>query len=454
MEYYDYSVIFFIIFLRTIYLIMTLTKIISGWGGYPKTKSEIIIPKNLADFSNSLNQPFIPRGMGRSYGDSANFNRVIQTNYLNNLIEFDQNKGLLTVESGMTINSVLKLIVPRGWFISVSPGTSYATIGGAIASDVHGKNHHKVGTFGEHVLSIRMMLGNKDIVNITPINMSDLFHATCGGMGLTGIILSATIKLLPIKSSKIIQTELKSKSLEETCSIFEENEKINYSVAWLDCMARNKSQGKSIVILGEHQKDENLNFNIKKNFNIPLNMPSFFMNKYFISTFNKIFYATKKNNKKEVDLINYFYPLDKINNWNKIYGKKGFIQYQFVIPNEDVVKNIRIILNKIYDTGLCPFLCVLKKFRKQNNNLLSFPIEGYTLALDFKLTSNLFKSISKLDELVIAMGGRIYLTKDSLMSENTFKSTYKRWEEFENIREKYGAINNFCSDQSKRLGLK
>jgi len=434
---------------------MSFTKTISGWGGYPKVKSEIITPKDIKDFAKNLNKPLIPRGMGRSYGDSANFKTVLQTQYLNHLIEFDKDNGLLTCESGITIKNILNLIVPNGWFIPVSPGTSYATLGGAIASDVHGKNHHQLGTFGDHVQSIKMILGSGEIIETSPNILPDLFYATCGGMGLTGIILSATIKLLPIKSSKIFQTEIKSKSLEETCSIFNEKENSTYSVAWLDCMASGREQGKSIIILGEHEKSGTLNFDVKKKINIPVNVPSFILNKYFITVFNKFFYAkTKNKSKKKINLFNYFYPLDKINNWNRLYGKKGFIQYQFAIPSDNAVKNIRFILDKISEFGLSSFLSVLKKFGKQNNNLLSFPMSGYTLALDFKLGRNLFESINKLDEIVADMGGRIYLTKDSLMSEKIFKKTYKRWEEFEIIREKYGAINKFCSDQSKRLGLK
>ena len=170
--------------------------------------------------------------------------------------------------------------------------------------------------------------------------------------------------------------------------------------------------------------------------------------------FNKLYYAYHKNNRKRlVHLFDYFYPLDKINNWNRLYGKNGFIQYQFVIPNENSAKNIRIILNKIQELGLSSFLTVLKKFGKQNNNLLSFPMSGYTLGLDFKVNEKLPQNIKELDKIIVNMGGKIYLTKDSLMSEETFKSTYKRWEEFEDTRAKYHAIGKFCSDQSKRLGL-
>ena len=430
-------------------------KTISGWGGYPKINSEVISPKNLDEYKINLKKTLIARGKGRSYGDSANYKTVLQTNFLNKIIHFDKINGLITCEAGITIKSILENIIPSGWFIPVSPGTSFATLGGSIASDVHGKNHHVLGSFGEHVKGIRIMLGNGNIENISCDNNSDLFHATCGGMGLTGIILSATIKLISIKSSQIIQTELKSNSLEETCSIFEENQKAQYSVAWLDCFAREKFIGKGIITLGEHSEKGNLNFNIKKKINISNNFPSFILNKYSISIFNKLYYAYHKNNRKKfVHLFDYFYPLDKINNWNRLYGKNGFIQYQFVIPNDQVVKNLKLILNKISEFGISPFLGVLKKFGKQNDNLLSFPMSGYTLAMDIKIDKKLFKSIQELDKIVIDLGGRIYLTKDSLMKEETFKNSYIKWEQFEKIREKYGAVSKFRSDQSLRLGLK
>ena len=430
-------------------------KTISGWGGYPKTNSEVISPRNIDEYKINLKKTFIARGRGRSYGDSANYKTVLQTSFLDKIIHFDKINGLITCEAGITIKKILENIVPTGWFIPVSPGTSFATLGGSIASDVHGKNHHRSGSFGEHVKDIKIMLGNGNIENISTENNSDLFYATCGGMGLTGVILSATIKLISIKSSQIIQTELKSKSLEDTCSIFEENDKAQYSVAWLDCFAKEKSIGKGIITLGEHSEKGNLNFNIKRKVNISKNFPSFVLNKYSISMFNKLYYAYHKNNRKRlVHLFDYFYPLDKINNWNRLYGKNGFIQYQFVIPNDQIVNNLKLIFKKISEFGINPFLGVLKKFGKQNDNLLSFPMSGYTLAMDIKIDKKLFKSIEELDKVVANLGGRIYLTKDSLMKEEIFKNSYTKWKQFEKIREKYGAINRFRSDQSLRLGLK
>ena len=206
--------------------------------------------------------------------------------------------------------------------------------------------------------------------------------------------------------------------------------------------------------MGEHVESGNLDNKIRNSITVPKITPSFLINKYSISIFNKLYYLKGKNLKKrKIHFFDYFYPLDKINYWNRLYGKDGFIQYQFVIPNENVVQNLRLILKKIYELRLNSFLTVLKKFGKQNNNLLSFPMSGYTLVFDFKVNKTLFKNLNELDKIVIDMGGRIYLTKDSCMSEKMFKHTYKKWEKFQEIREKYHAIGKFCSDQSKRLGL-
>ena len=226
--------------------------VIHGWGGYPTIDAQVITPNSLSSCHKPIEiQPLIARGMGRSYGDSANAPTVLQTTYLDHFIAFDKVRGLLTVEAGVTIREILKLIVPNGWFIAVTPGTSFVTIGGAIASDVHGKNHHVMGTFGQHLQSVTMLLGTGEIVTTSPTERPDLFHATCGGMGLTGLILTATIKLISIHSATITQTTIKTSCLEEACEQFEANCAATYSVAWIDCLARGKELGRSVLMLGE-----------------------------------------------------------------------------------------------------------------------------------------------------------------------------------------------------------
>lgn len=430
---------------------------IHGWGRYPIADAKVLLPKSQSDCIGLIQGKglLIPRGMGRSYGDSANYDTVLQTTYLDSYLEFDHLTGLLSCEAGVTIRDILSLIVPKGWFIPVTPGTSYVTIGGAIASDVHGKNHHISGTISEHISSLTLMLGTGEIVRVSRTQFPDLFRATCGGMGLTGIIISATIQLVRIQSSRILQLTIKADSLEEVCEQFELNGTSSYSVAWIDCLAKGRYLGRSLLMLGEHAQDGDLETMKFKSRNLPINMPSMLLNHYSVKGFNALYYysALKKRQQLVLPFEPYFYPLDAIDNWNRLYGKSGFVQYQFVLPKAVGVKGLRMVLNKIIESKKGSFLAVLKTFGKSNNNYLSFPLEGYTLALDFKVSQEVIRLIKELDSLVVGMGGRIYLTKDALMSETNFKKSYPKWEHFEQIRFKYGAIGKFASNQSKRLGL-
>ncbi len=430
---------------------------IYGWGRYPTLDAQVLLPQTQSDCADYLkkNQIVLPRGMGRSYGDSANSSTVIQSSYLDHFIEFDVSSGILTCEAGVTIREILELIVPCGWFIPVTPGTSFVSVGGAIASDVHGKNHHLSGAFSEHLLSFDLMLGSGEVVKVAKNSYSDLFRATCGGMGLTGLILSASIQLKPIKSSQIHQMTVKTSCLEAVCEQFEANHVSTYSVAWVDCLASGRRLGRSLLMLGEHVQDGNLEFGKKKSLNVPIDMPSSILNQHSIKAFNSLYYhrVFSKTKRELVSFEPYFYPLDAIGNWNRLYGKAGFVQYQFVLPKSVGVKGLKKILEVIVSSGKGSFLAVLKVFGKENENFLSFPIEGYTLALDFKMSQETVQLIGLLDSMVVEMGGRIYLTKDALMSETAFKKMYPEWERFEAVRAKYGAIGKFASSQSKRLGL-
>jgi decaprenylphospho-beta-D-ribofuranose 2-oxidase len=435
---------------------MTVTTTISGWGGYPKKEAQVFTPLSLSGCQSQLqqNEALLARGMGRSYGDSANAATILQTTYLNHFIAFDSDTGLLTVEAGVMLREILKVTVKHGWFLPVTPGTSFVTVGGAIASDVHGKNHHVAGTFGQHIVSMTLLLGTGEMVTTSPNELPDLFHATCGGMGLTGVILTASIQLVPIKSAYIKQKTIKVGALEEVCEAFEEHGESTYSVAWIDCLATGKYLGRSVLMVGEHAEIGKLELTIEDPINIPIHTPAALLNSLTMRAFNHAYYAKANHLKTQtVSLLPYFYPLDAIGGWNKLYGKAGFVQYQFVLPKTDGVANMRTILTQIALSGAGSFLAVFKQFGAANQNLLSFPIDGYTLALDFKVSLANFAVLQKLDELVMSMGGRVYLTKDALMQEKTFKTTYPHWQSFEAVREKYGAIGKFASAQSKRLGL-
>lgn len=435
---------------------MTKLKKICGWGRYPQQEALVLAPSSLASLYATARQKdsIIARGMGRSYGDSANSSKVLQTLNVDHFIKFDELTGKLTAESGITLRDILKVIVPKGWFLPVTPGTSYVTLGGAIASDAHGKNHHFAGTFGQHVTSLNILLGTGEVVTTSPQVRPDLFHATCGGMGLTGVITNATIQLLPIRSSLINQKTIKADCIEAACEAFETNYDSTYSVAWIDCLSQGKNLGRSILMLGEHAEKGELEIDLRQKVSIPISTPSSLLNSLTIKAFNAAYwYRSKHNQNKIVSLMPYFYPLDVVGEWNKLYGKKGFLQFQCVLPKTDGVVNMRKLLTEISKSGDGSFLAVLKQFGSANQNLLSFPTEGYTLALDFKLSSSALKTVNKLEEMTVDMGGRLYLTKDAVMQEKTFKRTYLNWEKFEEVRTKYGAIGKFSSSQSKRLGL-
>ena len=432
-----------------------LTKIY-GWGRYPQQDAYLHVPPSSASLEFTAKQldSVLARGMGRSYGDSANALNVLQTTYLNHFIEFDKVTGKLTAEAGITLHEILEVIVPSGWFLPVTPGTSYVTLGGAIASDVHGKNHHIAGTFGQHVKSLSMLLGTGEVVTTSPQHHADLFHATCGGMGLTGIIISATIQLLPIKSSFISQKTIKANCVEAACEAFESNSNATYSVAWIDCLSKGKSLGRSVIMLGEHAAQGGLDIDIRQKVTVPFSTPSALLNSVTMKAFNTAYWQRAKHSVSQiVSLIPYFYPLDAIGEWNRLYGRKGFVQFQCVVPKLDGVANLRRLLTEISNSGEGSFLAVLKQFGVANENLLSFPTEGYTLALDFKASETAIKTVKRLEDMVVDMGGRLYLTKDAVMQESTFKATYPNWGKFEAIRERYGAVGKFSSSQSKRLGL-
>jgi FAD/FMN-containing dehydrogenase len=397
----------------------------------------------------------IARGLGRSYGDSSLSTAMLDTCYLDHFLSFDADSGLVACSAGVTLDDILRIFVPKGWFLPVTPGTRYVTVGGAIAGDVHGKNHHVEGCFSDHVVGMELLLGNGERLMASPETNEDLFHATCGGMGLTGVIVSATIRLKPIRSSTIKQTTIKTPDLDTVLAAFEEHHTATYSVAWIDCLAKGKHLGRSLLMLGEHAEEGGLRVWKKKPVPVPVDLPGFLMNQLTVKTFNTLYYGRVRKMKQESEIpyTPFFYPLDALDQWNRLYGKGGFVQYQFVLPKSSGIQGLQRILERIANSGKASFLAVLKVFGAENRNHLSFPMEGYTLALDFKAEPTLFKLLEELDHLVVEYGGRINLTKDARMNADVFQAGYPRLQEFEAVREKYHARGKFCSLQSKRLGL-
>ncbi|MDR2206658.1 MAG: FAD-binding oxidoreductase [Flavobacteriaceae bacterium] len=401
---------------------------VANWGNFPVVEKEMKSDDSLPKIKEFVkNKPeIIARGNGRCYGDASLGEHIFSTEKLNKFIGFDRQNGILECEAGVLLSEVLEICVPQGFFLYVTPGTKYISVGGAIASDVHGKNHHAEGCFSEYVLEFDLMDENGEILKCSREENSEKFWATIGGMGLTGIVLSAKFKLKKIETAYIRQESIKAKNLDEIFNLFDESEDWTYNVAWIDCLQKGKNIGRSVLMRGEHaQKSELKNkfaeqyLNLKKKFQptIPFYFPGFVLNRWSIKIFNFLYYAKqrKKTLKNFIDYETFFYPLDVINEWNKIYGRKGFIQYQMVIPKETGKEGMKEILETIADSGNGSFLAVLKLFGKNNPQAYnSFPQEGYTLALDFKVNKKLPKLVSDLDEIVEKYGGRIYLTKDSM----------------------------------------
>jgi decaprenylphospho-beta-D-ribofuranose 2-oxidase len=430
--------------------------IVSGWGRYPKINCNVSSPQTRGEIERVVAKgSTIARGGGRAYGDSAiSAANTIEMRWFDQFSGFDAASGVLSVSTGVQLRDIIQIFLPRGWFLPVTPGTSFVTVGGAIASDVHGKNHHLVGTFGQHVREIELMLGSGEVVTASPAQHSDLFSATCGGMGLTGVILSAKIQLVPIQSGLMKQKTLKARNIDELFDLLEANSESPYSVAWVDCLATNEALGRSVLLLGEHAETGDLKIDMRQRLSVPIDAPSSLLNPWSVQAFNTLYYSKAKHgDERLVGLLDYFYPLDKVGSWNRLYGSAGFVQYQFVIPKQSGLENMRKILSRIADCGEGSFLAVIKLFGLENSNLLSFPFGGYTLALDFKISQKTVALLKTLDDMVAGMGGRIYLTKDALLSAETFQRMYPRWEAFEAVRQKYRAIGHFSSVQSIRLGL-
>jgi len=432
---------------------------IHGWGRYPIIEAEVNSPLVVSGMKSAIEScgkvGMIARGLGRSYGDSSIAKHVIDTRYLNHLLNFNKITGVVTCNAGISLADILEVFVPMGWFLPVTPGTKHITLGGAVASDVHGKNHHVSGCFCDYVERIELLVSPDNILTCSDTNYSELFHATCGGMGLTGIILSVTLRLKPVSSAYIDQKIIKATNLSEALALFEQNYSSTYSVAWIDCLATGSSLGRSLLMIGEHAQDNKLTGSVTHQITIPVEMPSNLLNRFSIQLFNTLYYnrITKREVTHREHYEPFFYPLDGIQQWNRLYGKNGFTQYQFVIPKEAGQEGMTKILQAIALSGKGSFLAVLKVFGKQNENFLSFPLAGYTLALDFKIEDGLFPLLDRLDAMVLDYGGRIYLTKDVRMSEKTFKQSYPRWEQFQAIREQNGMKGIFASYQSRRLGL-
>ncbi len=443
---------------------------LSGWGRYPFVESYLQRPEKISGFKhilrNSARETFLARGGGRSYGDAGlnNQGQTLLTERINRILSFDSQTGRLACEAGVTFQELLQVFIPKGWFPTVTPGTKFVTLGGAVAFDVHGKNHHQDSSFCHHIQSLKVLLASGETVLCSREDKSELFWATVGGMGLTGVILEVEFDLQRIETAYIQSHNIKAKNLDDAIALFDQYEpQYQYSVAWIDCLSTGKNLGRSILMLGNHaeipdlppsQQTAPLKVQAKNRLSVPFNAPSGLLNRYTMKSFNTLYYAKQQATEvhRIVDYDSFFYPLDFLENWNRLYGKQGFVQYQFVVPTENSREALIQVLQLCADQGKGSFLAVLKRLGAQAG-LLSFPIPGYTLTLDIPVKPGLWLFLDQLDQIVMQYEGRVYLAKDARLSPEVFRKMYPDFPQWLAIKSQVDPKNRFCSQMSRRLKI-
>jgi FAD/FMN-containing dehydrogenase len=441
---------------------------LAGWGNYPRIATERLAPGRPDAVPALLisRSGLVARGQGRAYGDAAiGMASTLSSHGLNRFSGFDPASGQLTVESGVTIADILATFVPRGFFLKVVPGTKFVSIGGAIASDVHGKNHHRDGSFGDHVAALRLALPNGEIIRCSREENTELFTATIGGMGLTGVILEATLQMMSIETGWLKQTTHVAADLDAAISALDATASATYSVAWIDCVARGASLGRSLIYAADHASKadtERLGPQLptfpdarRAGPTVPSWFPGFALNPLSVRAFNEIYFRRGAARARAPELVHwdpYFFPLDAIQGWNRIYGHRGFLQHQYVIPTASARAVLAEIMARVARRGTASFLAVLKQLG-DSHGLMSFPMRGTTLAMDFPITDTLFGFLDEIDALVVAAGGRLYLAKDARQSRASFEAGYPSLGAFRDIRRRIGANDRLVSHLSARLGI-
>lgn len=438
----------------------------SGWGRYPIIDTQMIHPHTVdaAQSATTRGNQAVARGNGRAYGDAGiGVRQTISMIHLNRMRTFDAQTGLITIEAGVLLSDLIETFLPRGFLPYALPGTSFITVGGAIAADVHGKNHHREAGFGQYVESLLLAVPTGETLRVSREEHSDLFFATIGGMGLTGIILEATIRLRRVETGWIRQRTIVAEDLSAAIAALENSDSATYSVAWIDCLAKGARLGRSLIFLGEHasyaeldEKQAENRFPLRKPpVSIAIDAPSFALNRWAVAAFNELYFRAGVRKAASPILVPahpYFFPLDALGNWNRIYGRSGFVQHQSVLPTKNAKAALAEMLDRIAKRGGSSFLAVLKKLGAGTGSM-SFPMPGYTLALDFPIKGDLFPFLDELDKLVVAAGGRLYLAKDARQSRSTFEASYPDLSCFREVRRTIDPKGNMKSRLAERIGI-
>ncbi len=440
-----------------------------GWGRYPRVRSECARLERRADVQAALadrdGQPVLAHALGRSYGDVALLRggRVLLTRRLDRMLDFDPKTGWLRCEAGVSIEDLIEVFLPRGWFPPVVPGTQFVTLGGAVANDIHGKNHHVDGTLCDHVRRIELLLASGEIVACAP--GEPLFDATVGGLGLTGLILTVDLKLCPVAGPWVEMESVRVENLDHFFEVSAESKSFTHTVSWIDCVTSGAGLGRGIFMRGRHAPEGVAGSDgvlgrfaaaVSPLLDVPVDGPPWLMNGLTMRAFNEAYFH--KQPKGVTAAVShyepFFFPLDFVRNWNRIYGRRGFLQYQLVVPPDPEHRAIRAVLEEITKAGMASFLAVIKEFGGAVHPGLSFPRPGVTLALDFpNHGAPLLALLDRLDAVVLEAGGRVYLGKDARLPRDRFRRMYPEWEAWKAVRDAHDPGRVFQSELGRRLGL-
>jgi decaprenylphospho-beta-D-ribofuranose 2-oxidase len=448
-------------------------RVLKGWGNTAGSSATVLHPATSGEMAASFDglwvRGVVPRGLGRSYGDAAQNagGCVVDTTGVVR-IEIDEAAGTVTASGGTSIDDLLRVLVPRGRFVPVTPGTRFVTVGGAIAADIHGKNHHKVGSWCDSVQSMRLLVPSGDILDVSPESDPELFWATAGGMGLTGVVIDATFACPPIETSRVLVDTVRTDNLDAVMDAMVTSDHLyDYSVAWIDLMATGASMGRSVLTSGRFATVDELSdlsgsdvagplaYDPKVRMVAPPWMPPGMLNKLSVRAFNELWFrkAPVRRSDELQSIAAFFHPLDLMRGWNRIYGTRGFLQWQFVVP-DDAHDTLRAVVGALTRSGCASFLAVLKRFGPGNVGHLSFPSPGWTLALDIPAgVAGLGPLLDRLDVLVAEVGGRVYLAKDSRLNSALLAQMYPRLDQWRAVQNRVDPKGVLTSDLNRRLGL-
>lgn len=442
-----------------------MSELVAGWGRTAATAATVARPTDQAQvlelIGSAGSRGLVARGLGRSYGDPAQNagGLVLDLAAFDQVLSADLERGSVRAQAGASLDTLLRLVVPCGWFVPVTPGTRMVTVGGAIAADVHGKNHHRDGSFGRHVESFELALPDGTVRTVTPEGDPELFWGTCGGMGLTGVILAATLRLIRAPTSLMrVDTERAADLDELLAHLVDAEDRHRYSVAWIDSLATGRHAGRGIVTSGEHATladvgDRAPDYAPKVLAAAPGWVPPGLLNRASITAFNEAWFRKAPRHQEGAlhPIEAFFHPLDGVRGWNRLYGPRGFLQYQCVVPDE---ATLRTILGRLSAGRVPSFLAVLKRFGAASPGPLSFPRPGWTLAIDVPAaTPGLGPVLDGLDELVAGAGGSLYLAKDSRVRPELVPALFPELAAWRRLRDRVDPDRRFVSDQSRRLSL-